>query len=236
MVTIMKHRYLIAVIACLLAFGACNESTGPANLPNDIQGRVLDADGRPIANTAIVLEHEFVELPATPADKPTLSVQFALPEEGLTRLWVNSYCDEDTVRLLISDTLPAGIHWIQWNGLDDAGRQVPDGVYWVHLETSAESWARPILMANLGYAGLPEGREVAAQATSTRDGRFRLGQSCLPFGFEFPALGEPYGTAGLAITRRVRVWALHDNYVPTCSDWVTIDDHDGASVVITLPR
>ena len=236
MVSIMKHWTLIAVSACLLAFSACNESTGPVIHPNDIIGRVLDADGRPVANAVIALELEFVELPATPADKPTLSVRFTMPATGLTQLWITSFCDEDTVRLLVNEALPTGEYWIQWNGLDDVGHQVPDGVYWVHLVTPTENWSQPILMANLGYAGLPEGREVAPQAASTPDGRFRLGQGCLPFEFEFPAIGEPYGTIGLAITRRVRVWALHDGYAPTCSDWVTIDADDGASVVITLSR
>jgi hypothetical protein len=236
MVSIMKHWTLIAVSACLLAFSACNESTGPVIHPNDIIGRVLDADGRPVANAVIALEHEFEEVVPTPADKPSLSIRFTMQDPSVAELWITSFCDADTVRMLLSESLPAAEYAVVWNGLDDADRLVPDGVYWVHLVTPTENWVRPVLMANLGYAGLPEGREVAPQAASTPDGRFRLGQGCLPFEFEFPAVGEPYGTIGLAITRRVRVWALHDGYAPTCSDWVTIDADDGASVVITLSR
>ncbi len=234
MVAIMKHRTLIAVSACLLVFGACNESTGPSYLRSDIHGRVVDADGRPVANATIALELEFEEVAHTPADKPNLSIRFTMQDPSVAELWITSFCDADTVRMLLSESLPAAEYMVVWNGLDDADRLVPDGVYWVHLVTPTENWVRPVLMANLGYAGLPEGREVAAQATSTKSGHFRLGQGCLPFEFEFPVVGEPYGTSGVAITRRVRVWVLHEDHVPTCSNWVTIDDGDGAEVEITL--
>jgi hypothetical protein len=235
MVDIMKNRSLIAAFAFLLVFGACNESTGPVIRPNDITGKVLDVDGRPIANAAIALELEFEDVAPSPADKPTLGIHFTLGEESPVQFWIASFCDDDTVRTLISGLLPAGSHEVFWNGLDDTGCLSPDGVYWAHVETPAGSSVTPVLMASPGYRGLPEGREVAPQATSTGDGRFRVGQGCLPFEFEFPA-GGPYGATGLAITRRVRVWALHDDYVPDCSDWVTIDADGGASVVITLSR
>ncbi|MBK7048400.1 MAG: hypothetical protein IPH48_18245 [bacterium] len=231
----MKHWTLIAVSACLLAFSACNESTGPVIHPNDIIGRVLDADGRPVANAVIALEHEFEWCPR-PADKPTLSVRFTMPATCLTQLWITSFCDEDTVRLLVNEALPTGEHWIQWNGLDVVGHQVPDGVYWVHLVTPTENWSQPILMANLGYAGLPEGREVAPQAAVVA-GR------PLP-----PRPGLPALRVRVSGHRRT-VRHHRPGHHPARarvgpSRWIcanlqrlgTIDADDGASVVITLSR
>jgi hypothetical protein len=87
MVSIMKHWTLIAVSACLLAFSACNESTGPVIHPNDIIGRVLDADGRPVANAVIALEHEFVEVAGHPGGQAdACRYGFTMPATGLTQL------------------------------------------------------------------------------------------------------------------------------------------------------
>lgn len=108
---------------------------------------------------------------------------------------------------------------------------MPDGVYRTHIVSSAGHAQSAAVMSWLGYADLPADRPVAAQATTDSLGRFSLAQDCLPFGHRHD------GLAGAeAITRRVRVWALHPAFANAAGDWVTVDAEDGAEVSVTLVR
>jgi len=51
------------------------------------------------------------------------------------------------VRVLLSADLPAGGHRLQWDGRDDAGRELAGGVYYSRLEVEGWSGARALLLA-----------------------------------------------------------------------------------------
>jgi len=223
----MMPKIRIPALAALVLLGACSDSATPPRSDDAIRGVVLDAEGRPVAGAAIMLEHESAPLP----DKPQLAIRYTHQEAGPVSVWIASFCDGDTVRLLANGDLPAGEFMFVWNGRDDLDRVVPDGVYRTHVVSAAGHTQSTAVMSWLGYADLPAGTRVAAQATTDQRGRFQLAQDCLPFGHVFDGfLGNE------AVTRRVRVWALHSDFANAGSDWVTVDGEDGAEVTVTLAR
>jgi hypothetical protein len=223
----MNTNFRIAVLVALVLLGACSDSSSPPRSNDAIRGLVLDAEGLPVAGASIMLQHESAPLP----DKPQLAIRFTHQESGPVSVWIASYCDSDTVRWLANEALPAGEFMFVWNGRDDLGRVVPDGVYQTHVVSSAGHAQATAVVSWLGYADLAPGTPVAAQATTDSFGRFRLAQDCLPFGHTYE------GFPGVeAVTRRVRVWALHPDFITGGGDWVTVDAEGGAEATVTLAR
>lgn len=214
--------------------GACSDASGPAVDESAIRGRVVDAHGGAVAGAAIALEYEW-DYTAPGAGKAQLFVQFAVPQAGPVRVWLGSYCDEDTVRVLVDEELSAGIHDVPWDGLDGQGRLAPDDVYRLHVRAPGGDLDGRLPILNRGYVGLAFGGGVAAPAHSGRQGHFALGQGCLPFGETFLFRDEDGTVVGeYVVSRRVRVWAFGAGGTPAASEWVTVDPQSGANVTITL--
>lgn len=224
----MKSRkLLVPALAALVLLGACSDDTAPTHNDDAIRGQVIDGLGQPVSGASIMLEYVGESLP----DKPQTGIRFTLPDAGAATIWIASYCDGDTVRMLVDEVLPAGEYTIIWDLRDDLGRIVPDGVYRVHAVTPAGHAQYPWVLFRPGYADLPPDAPVAAQATTDSLGRFRLAQDCLPFGHGY---GSVFGME--TITRRVRVWALHPDFVAASSEWAIVDAEDGADLTVTLVR
>ncbi len=59
---------------------------------------------------------------------PTTSIAFSLPAETFVDLAVYNTMGQ-RVATLVSSTLPAGRHTVQWSATDDLGRQLSSGLY-----------------------------------------------------------------------------------------------------------
>ncbi len=220
--------------ACLLALlgmvflAGCSDTTGPQ--PDDnIRGQVIDAQGDPVTDARIVLQYEYPR--AARADKPDTPIHFEVPESVPVTFWVSSYCDGDTVRMIIDGEIPAGS--ISWDGRDDDERIMPDGVYRYHLITESSEQTAAFPLFHLGYGDLIDG-PLAPHAVVDDQGRFALDQACLGFGFTYDILddyGDPLGS--VSISRRVRVWAYREDGT-FMSRGVTVDPDTGIYVELTL--
>lgn len=71
------------------------------------------------------------------------TLRFAVPEAGRVRLMIAGI-DGRRVRLLLDGEWPAGPARLAWDGRDDSGRRVPDGVYVCRIATRTGSAARRI--------------------------------------------------------------------------------------------
>jgi hypothetical protein len=64
-----------------------------------------------------------------------ITVSFGLERRGVVHAGVYSLTGA-RVATLATGNMNAGEHTLRWNGRDDAGTAVPEGVYFVHLQTS----------------------------------------------------------------------------------------------------
>ncbi|MBK7047102.1 MAG: hypothetical protein IPH48_11480 [bacterium] len=72
--------------------------------------------------------------PASPNPfNPRTELSFSLPAAGQARLVIHDVRGA-RVRSLVDDSLAAGEHRVEWDGRDNAGRQVPSGTYVARLE------------------------------------------------------------------------------------------------------
>ena len=71
---------------------------------------------------------------------PTI-VEFTQPEPGRTELAIYGVTGR-RVRSLLEEDLPAGTHRAAWDGRDDAGDQVPAGVYFLMMTNAGEILTR----------------------------------------------------------------------------------------------
>ncbi len=76
---------------------------------------------------------------------PQTTVAFALAKSELVRIAI--YDVRGTlVRRLADETMPAGEHNIMWNGVDDRGRGVSSGIYFVRMFAGSYAETRKIVM------------------------------------------------------------------------------------------
>lgn len=67
---------------------------------------------------------------------PTTRIEYALPQAGMVRLIIYDVAGRE-VRRLVNETLPAGRHAVEWNGLDDGGRPAASGLYIYRLQAGS---------------------------------------------------------------------------------------------------
>ena len=68
---------------------------------------------------------------------PTTSIRYTLTASSNVRLVVYSVLGQE-VRVLVNGMQQPGHHAVQWDGLDDGGRQVASGVYLCRLKASPD--------------------------------------------------------------------------------------------------
>jgi len=234
----MNHvRHLFALVA-IVAFSGCGDSTGPDDDAGDIHGQVVDPQGQPLAGVTVVLQHFTDPPPGGKQMRMVPAIRFDLADATRVALWVSSYCDGDTLNMLVDGDMPMGQHAVAWTGTDDLGRFLPDGVYWVHLVTADDADRWPFVLLHLGYGDFSGDAVLAPLAVTDDEGRYRITQECLPFDYAFDLLdeeGNPDGTA--VVTRKVRVWACDAAAeLRTGSAVVVVDPDEGAEVSVTLGR
>lgn len=75
---------------------------------------------------------------------PTTAIAYELPEAGAVRLTVYNALGQQ-VRVLVDEAQAAGLHTVEWDGLDAAGQPAAGGMYFCRLEAGARSAARKML-------------------------------------------------------------------------------------------
>lgn len=225
------HNALAALIAVIIVstLSACSESTKPPrDQPVMITGMVLDADGLPVAGASILIQHTWETEPGSEAAKPQTRIEYVVTEPDTVDIWITSPCNGDTVSVVERQcTLAAGVHAMNWQGLDREDRRVGDGLYRLNLVGRSVDLHVDFLYIRTDWAALIDGGPVAALSITDSMGAFAIDTTCLPFGFEF---GAPDGRS--RVSRSVRLWAVMPGHGVISSDWVVVDAEDGAEVVI----
>jgi len=76
---------------------------------------------------------------------PETRIAFDLPQAGPVELGVYSP-DGRLVRTLVAEERPAGRQEVRWDGLDEAGRQAPGGVYFYNLTAPGVAESRRMIL------------------------------------------------------------------------------------------
>jgi hypothetical protein len=76
---------------------------------------------------------------------PTTSIRFTVPEDSYVKLAVYDVAGR-RIRTLIDKPLKANFYRVDWNGRNDAGRQVSSGMYFYRIQAGRHTQARKMLL------------------------------------------------------------------------------------------
>lgn len=76
---------------------------------------------------------------------PSTSIDFRVGQSGRVRLSVHDAAGR-LVRTLVATAMTAGEYTVRWNGMDDAGRSAPSGVYFYRLTAGKDVATRKMVM------------------------------------------------------------------------------------------
>jgi hypothetical protein len=96
------------------------------------------SDPIPQASFALVLNHP------NPFN-PTTTLTYSVPEHGLTTLRIYDVSGRP-VKTILSEVKEPGTYSVQWNGLNDGGRQVASGIYLCRLTAGAQTASRKLVL------------------------------------------------------------------------------------------
>jgi photosystem II stability/assembly factor-like uncharacterized protein len=109
----------------------------------------IDSDGSviPSAPVSVTIPGATLELlPNQPNPfNPSTTIRFVVPERGRVRLAVYDVAGRRVVTL-VDDTRDAGVHAVEWNGLDARGNRAASGVYMSRLDAGKHSATRKMVL------------------------------------------------------------------------------------------
>jgi hypothetical protein len=76
---------------------------------------------------------------------PTTTIRFTIPEDGYVKLTVYDAAGRQ-VRALVNGQLRANFYKVEWNGKNDAGRQVSSGVYFYRIQAGSHVQSKKMLL------------------------------------------------------------------------------------------
>jgi len=92
------------------------------------------------AFTLIPKEYEWSSVHPNPFN-PKTTIQYGLPVSSHITFTIHNMVGQ-LVKTIQSKDIPAGVHSIQWNSLNDAGEKVPSGMYIVQMKATSTNWKK----------------------------------------------------------------------------------------------
>ncbi len=241
----MRHIITLVCLALILGLGACSDSTTP-KADFALTGTVTDADGESVADAAVLLDYDFLEVLAVTADKPFTRIRIDLPDPAHVRMEIKDACGAEVLHVFDDDVVGGEVA-MMWNGTDLEGLQVPEGAYAAHITVDDQpTFVHTMMLArNIGDEGGDFGQADDARvrefwridAVTDADGHFVLNRACWDFGRTDDHVdenGTPLGE--LVIAPRMRLWFYTEGALDgVAGPWLDVDPKRGAAVQIQLP-
>jgi hypothetical protein len=118
-----------------------------STLESDMEIALADPpDCSPSTHAPIVeARHGFDLSPANPNPfQKTTTIQFSMPSRQHVTISVHNVHGQ-TVRTLVNEILDANVHAREWDGRDESGRAVANGIYFVHMRANDFSAVKKVL-------------------------------------------------------------------------------------------
>lgn len=236
----------VPLLFLLIATG-CADSTDPDGESSSlIRGRLVDTDGRGIAEAEIVLDY-CLEYTGDGLSEPVIFLaegdvlinpgfprRSIFADDDHVRVWIERYCTNELIITLADTTRDHVPPQISWNGINQAGESVYPGVYnMVYMIETSTATLTDTLGTYVRYLSYQDKKtdEIEANAVTDSSGYFELDQYCLPFGYQGDWVDEGGTPKGIfTVTRFVNVWAVHDSFYNSSVDSVYIDRERGAEI------
>jgi hypothetical protein len=119
---------------------------GPAEIVGPAFGTPMQAAAKVAGDGAIQAGVPFALSQNYPNPfNPETQIAYGVPETGHVRITVYNLIGQ-TVRTIVDGIRPAGSHRARWNGRDDQGRALADGVYLYRIEAGGFSAVRRMVL------------------------------------------------------------------------------------------
>ena len=168
---------LLFLFMTSLALSSCSDSTGPETLPASITGTVVDPAGDPIEGASILVSFRPSFEDILVPEKRMGSVA-DLPPADVYWIRITDACGDTIATVCDEGCDDQGSYY--WDGLDDAGLRVVEGLYWYVL-ASSEGFTTNKLVLIHDYTEWDTENCRAHDFTDT-SGRYSLSDECLGFG------------------------------------------------------
>jgi len=127
-------------------YGSNLQGNGP-NTGGDLSYMAIDIqfgtnveEGQVVYNTPKMLKANYPN-----PFNPSTTIEYSVPSQERVNLSVYNVKGQ-LVKTLVDNTVPAGDHFVTWNGRDEMNREASSGVYFYKLETESASEMRKMIM------------------------------------------------------------------------------------------
>jgi len=205
----MKKSLLILFVLSFTLFFlvSCTQSTS-TKISKHIEGRVVDAEGNPIAEAKIFLSYNIQEIPYNSSSSPKTNSS----QNRDVKSWISNHNESDTLQVF--DT---GV--IIWDGRDDTGMKVVSNYYDAHfLFLDSDAYICNKLWRNVNFQSVYNAQfnDYTPHAVTDSSGFYSINIAKLPFSFsdnEIELYNHEVGNYRLyTVGREVNFWAYHPGY------------------------
>ena len=222
----------LAILALQLI--ACSDSTSPDSDEATVTGSVLDDSGEPVSGASILVSYRPSFDDLLQPEKGYTFTRDLPPPLNIDWIRVVNAC-QDTIRTICDQDCSGEIsNTVMWDGLDDTGARVVDGLYFLVMSAADTISTHDLVLITEYHNWNTE--DCQYHARTGADGSYTLSDECLGFGHDFESVdenGESTGTR--TITRMVNLRALSsDGKVARC-DSVLFPETGSAVVDFVMP-
>lgn len=140
------------------------------------------------------------------------NIQFMLPERSAINIIIMDAMNQ-SVRTLVNQMLEAGVHRVTWDGSDDNGQQVSNGLYECQLMAGDTSISRMVCRC-MGADDTNTYSDLEPLTTTDSNGRFFLDYAFVPVDEEVIWTSETGDLLGALTLSNVSVVLIREGYVP----------------------
>lgn len=205
----MKRSFALVMmlVVSVFVFTCDDNSTEPEDQPLGIRGKITDQNGNALADvgvhlmfplsgneasiqtrsrsrflfTAQVVPMQFALEQNFPNPfNPQTVIRFQVPEESQVTLSIYDISG-NLIKKFIDGVLAPGFHAVQWDGTNDAGEYVSNGLYFYRMQAGEFERERTMLLDMIDPEHI-RSLDSVPLVSSDEDGKFLLPYSQIPFG------------------------------------------------------